>query len=127
MKPEELLVKQVSNFLLTELEEDVPFRFDNGADVKLPVHVAKRLHALHGKFAKGYPDLFIATCRGGYGGLYLELKATKKVIDSAHTRHQAMYHALLRGNGYKCDFCCGYDDCVKKIKKYLKKKLKKAQ
>ncbi len=100
--------------------DKVPYRVDNGADVKLPIHVAKALHALHGKWSKGYPDLFLATCRGGFGGLYLELKAGDKVPDTEHTRTQARYHAVLRYNGYKVDFCCGLKDCKKKIKAYLK-------
>ena len=120
MKPEELVVKQVSNYLLTE-HDKVPFRFDVGADVALPIGVARKLHALHGRFSKGYPDLFIATGRGGYGGLYLELKAGDKVPNTDHTRTQAQYHAVLRFNGFKVDFCCGAKDCKKKIKKYLKK------
>ncbi len=121
MKPEELLTKRVSNFII-ENYNNIPFRFDNGADVKLPIQVAKALHALHGKWSKGYPDLFIATCRKGFGGLFLELKATKTVINSEHTRTQAQYHAVLRHNGYRVDFCCGFDECTKKIKKYLKSK-----
>ena len=54
LKPEELLVKRVTNYLKTEYSK-IPFRVDSGADVKLPIHVAKKLHALHGKFSKGYP------------------------------------------------------------------------
>jgi len=121
MKPEALLSKRVSHHLLEKYPK-VPFRFDNGADVNLPVYVAKRLHELHGKWSRGYPDLFIATCRGGYGGLYLELKAGDTVPNTEHTRRQADYHAVLRYNGYKVSFCCGFKDCKKKIKAYLKMK-----
>ena len=123
MKPEQLLVKQVSNYLLTQ--HNVPFRFDTGADVQLPIQVAKRLHELHGKFSKGYPDLFVATCKGGYGGLYIELKATDVVKDTEHTRRQAQYHAMLRHHGYFVTFCCGFEETKKVIKKYLKGKYKK--
>ncbi|WBC28488.1 DNA helicase [Thiohalocapsa phage LS06-2018-MD03] len=123
-KPEALLATQMSNHLIENYPK-VPFRFDNGADVPLPIQVAKRFKELHGKWSKGYPDLFIATCRGGFGGLYLELKATDEVPNTEHTRIQAMYHAVLRHNGYKVDFCCGLKDCKKKLKKYLKMKLKK--
>ena len=119
MKPEQLLVKQVSNYLITK-HQNIPFRFDIGADVMLPIHVAARLHALHGDFSKGYPDLFIATCRGGFGGLFIELKATDTVPDTKHTRIQASYHAVLRHNGYKVTFACGLDETKKIIKKYLK-------
>lgn len=124
MKPEQLLVKRVSNYLLMN-HKKVPFRFDTGADVKLPPHVAKALHALHGKWSRGYPDLLITTCRGGYGGLYLELKATKTVPDTEHTRRQAEYHAVLRHNGYKVKFCCGYEDCTKEIRRYLRRNIER--
>lgn len=122
-KPESFLATRMGNYMLEE-HPKVPYRFDNGADVPLPIQVAKRFKDLHGKWSRGYPDLFIATCRKGYGGLYLELKATETVVDSEHTRRQAKYHAVLRHNGYKCIFCCGYDECVKAIKKYLKVKQK---
>lgn len=122
LKPEELLLKKVSNYMITDWNK-IPFRVDVFADVKLPTHVASRLHALHNpKFRKGYPDLFIATCRGGYGGLYIELKATKEVQDTEHTRTQAQVHAVLRYNGYKVEFACGYKEAKKAIKKYLKSK-----
>lgn len=121
MKPEELLVKRVSNYLL-ENHPKVPFRFDTGADVKLPIGVARKLHALHGKWSRGYPDLFVCVCKGGFGGLYVELKATDEVPDTEHTRRQAEYHAVLRHNGYKVVFACGYKEATKVIKKYLKGK-----
>ena len=122
-KPEAFLATRVANYMLEEWDK-VPFRFDNGADVPLPIQVAKRFKDLHGKWSRGYPDMFIATCRKGFGGLYLELKATDTVVDSEHTRRQAKYHAVLRHNGYKVTFCCGFEECVKKIKKYLKVKQK---
>lgn len=118
-KPESFLATQVSNYML-EYHEKIPFRFDIGADVPLPIQIAKRSKQLHGKWSRGYPDLFIATCRGGYGGLHLELKATETVLDSEHTRRQAQYHAVLRHNGYFVTFACGFDECKQAIKKYLK-------
>lgn len=54
MKPEALLAKRVANHLLTEYP-NVPYRFDLFADVNLPIHIAKRLHELHGDKSKGYP------------------------------------------------------------------------
>jgi len=98
---------------------NIIFRFDLAADVPLPIVHAKRGKALHGKFNKGYPDLFIAKTRGKKGGLYLELKAAATVPNTEHTRRQAYIHSILRKNGYKVYFCCGYDDCIKRIKKYL--------
>ena len=123
-KPEELLAKRLSNHILTKYPK-IPFRFDL-IDKLGNRNIGRQVKELHGiKFSRGYPDLFVATCRGVFGGLYLELKAEDKVPNTEHTRRQAGYHAVLRFNGYKCDFCCGLEDCKKKLKKYLKLKKNK--
>ena len=119
MKPEQLLSTRVSNYMKTNYSETI-FRFDIGADVPLPIGTARRSKLLHGKWSKGYPDVFLAQCTKKYGGLYLELKATDTVPNTAHTRRQAYVHMVLRKAGYKVSFCCGLGDCIKKIKKYLK-------
>ncbi len=113
------MATRVSAFLRAEYPDTI-FRFDLAADVPLPMVHAKRGKALHGKFNKGYPDLFVAKCKGKKGGLYLELKATTTVPNTEHTRRQAYIHSILRSCGYKVSFCCGYEECIKKIKKYLK-------
>ena len=105
---------------------NIPFRFDIGADVPLPIQIAKRSKELHSeKWNRGYPDLLICTGRGGYGGLYLELKATDGVQDTEHTRRQAHYHAVLRGHGYKVLFVCGLKETKEAIKAYMKLKKNK--
>ena len=121
-RPEEFLQQRLSNYMLDDWS-DIPFRVDL-VDKLNNVTIGKKVKALHGKWSRGYPDMFIATSRKGFGGLYLELKATDTVVDSEHTRRQAKYHAVLRHNGYKVMFCCGFEECVKKIKKYLKVKQK---
>jgi len=124
LKPEQLLLRRTCNHLKFE-HSDIPFRVDIGADVPLPIHLAKINKELHGKFSKGYPDVLVchlAKIKGRYyGGLYLELKATDKVVNSAHTRTQATFHEILRRCGFKVSFCCGFEDCKEKIDKYLKK------
>jgi len=117
-KPESLVAQRVSNYLLMN-HPRIPFRFDL-IDNLGNSFMGKKIKELHGKWNRGYPDLFIATCRKGFGGLYLELKAGDSVPDTEHTRNQARVHAVLRFNGYKVSFCCGYKECKKKIKKYLK-------
>jgi len=118
MKPEALLAKRVSNYLKM-FYPDVPFRFDFAADMRTTIGVAKRNKEMHGKWSKGYPDLFIAKCTKKYGGLYLELKATAKVPNTEHTRIQAAFHSILRQNGYKVKFVCGFEEACKQIDKYL--------
>ena len=124
MKPEQLLASRVANYLKLNYP-NTPYRFDTGADIRTDMQSAKRNKSLHGKWSKGYPDLFIAHCKRNkkgrikYGGLYIELKATKTVPNSAHTRTQAAYHAMLRSQGYKVSFACGYEEATELIKSYL--------
>lgn len=118
IKPEEIVAMKVATFIKTEYP-DQPFRFDQIDQVG--VNNGGKNRNLHGnKWSKGYPDLFIPKCTKRYGGLYLELKATATVHDTEHTRNQEAYHKILRKLGYKVSFCCGAEECIKKIKKYLK-------
>lgn len=119
IKPEALLAKRVSNFLLYNYP-DIPFRFDQIDQVGQ--RGGSRNKELHGRWSRGYPDLFIAAPKKKkkkWCGLFLELKATKTVPDTQHTREQRQFHKVLRKLGYCVDFCCGYEDCVEKIKGYL--------
>ena len=50
---------------------------------------------------KGYPDLFLAVPRGGYHGLYVELKSNRGRL----TDEQEMMLALLAEQGYKTAVC----------------------
>lgn len=119
VKPETVLTSRVANFLRLAYPT-VIFRFDLAADMPLPMVHAKRNKELHGKFSRGYPDVFIAVGTKKFGGLYLELKATATVPNTEHTRRQAYIHQLLRGFGFKVEFCCGYEDCISRLRKYLK-------
>lgn len=118
MKPEQLLATRVSNYM-TIHHNDIVFRFDIAADVPLPIAVAKRNKELQGKWSKGYPDMFIAICKKGYGGLYIELKATKSLIKSKHTDRQQAIHQILRKSGYKVEFAMGYTHTIEIIEEYL--------
>jgi len=120
IKPEQLLASRLAAYIKMNYPE-VIFRFDLAADMPLPMHLAKRGKELHGKFNRGYPDLFLARCTKKFGGLYLELKAGKSIPNTEHTRRQASYHTMLRLAGYKVEFCLGYEDCTEKVRKYLKK------
>lgn len=119
-KPESVLATRVANYLMMEYPHII-YRFDLAADIPLPIVHAKRNKELHGKWTRGYPDLLICKKKKKYGGLYLELKATEKVLDNEHTRRQAVYHVALRKAGYKVEFVCGYEESITAIDKYLKK------
>jgi len=117
IKPEDLLVLKLSRFMLDDYPKQ-PFRFDQVDQIGL--ENGKKHKQIHGKWSKRYPDLFIPKVKKKYGGLYLELKATKKLMNNQHNRDQADFHVILRSLGYKCDFCIGLADCIRKIKRYLK-------
>ena len=118
MKPEEILETRIAGFMQREFPLQ-PFRFDLVDNIGL--HNGKRYKMLHGaRWSTGYPDMFIPFPTKRYHGLYLELKEGKTIPNTEHTRDQARYHRVLRKLGYKCDFCLGYEDCVRKIKKHLK-------
>ena len=123
-KPESLLAKRVANYLQINYSTTI-YRFDLAADMVMSIGQARRNKELHGKYNKGYPDLFIARATKKYGGLYIELKATDTVPNTAHTRTQRAYHQLLRQNGYMVDFACGFDEAKKMIDDYMKLKRKK--
>ena len=125
IKPETLLTERLANYIRMHYPDNI-FRFDLAADMPLPQHLAKRGKQLHGeKWNRGYPDLFVAACRKGFGGLYLELKAGKTVPNTEHTRRQAYIHQVLRESGYHVSFCCGFEECVSKLNSYMKRKRRK--
>lgn len=123
-KPESVLSERVANLLISKYPK-IPFHFDYGADVPMSRAHRLRRSRMHGKWSRGFPDLMVLSSRGGYGGLFLELKATETVPNTDHTRRQAIYHSVLRKQGYNVVFVCGYDDCKKKLKKYMKLKKNK--
>ena len=118
MKPEQLLATRASNYLQVN-HTAVIFRFDLAADVPLPIAIAKRNKALQGKWSTGYPDMLIAKCAKGFGGLYIELKATKTLHKSKHTDRQKVIHQILRNSGYMVEFAFGFDDFVRIVEDYL--------
>ncbi len=125
MKPEALLAVKVSNYLQLQYPK-VMFQYSIGADVRLPVHIAKRLHNLNGRWSRGFIDLFIYEAKNGYCGLGIELKATspyKKdgtLKKNSHLERQDNFHQMLRDRGYKCEFAVGLDEVKVLIDEYLK-------
>ena len=63
----------------------------------------------------GVPDLFIASPRGGYGGLFIEMKAGKGKLTEA----QEEMHDRLVVDGYVCDVCRTLESFQKIVQGYL--------
>lgn len=112
-KPEELLVLRTANYLRMRYP-NVPYRFDQ-IDQISRVN-GRRNKEIHGKWSRGYPDLIIF---GRKRPMLLELKATKTVHVSEHTKRQAAYHAVLRKLKYRVQFVCGFGEVVRAIDKYM--------
>ena len=65
----------------------------------------------------GVPDLCLPVSRGGYHGLYIELKRTR---GSTTTDGQEKWIAALEREGYKAVVCYGWEAAAKVISEYLK-------
>ncbi len=64
---------------------------------------------------KGVPDLLLPLMRGGYGALWIELKAPKGVT----SLEQREWIATLRSLGYACCVCYSLDEAIKQTERYL--------
>ncbi len=63
----------------------------------------------------GVPDLFIAAARGGFNGLFVELKAGK----NKPTPAQEDVMRGLTSAGYKCAVCRSLDEFMEVVNDYL--------
>jgi hypothetical protein len=63
----------------------------------------------------GIPDLFIAVQRGGYGGLYVEMKHGKGKLSDA----QRIAIQRLIANGYRVSVCYSAADAIRVITDYM--------
>ena len=74
---------------------------------------------------KGYPDISLPVPRGGYHGLYIELKIKPyrnykgKMVYSQTSKEQKWWLNALNNNGYRAVVCKGYDAAVSEISTYL--------
>lgn len=65
----------------------------------------------------GVPDICLPVPRGGYHGLYIELKRRK---DSSTSAYQWEWIEKLQGQGYAAEVCKGWEAAAELIEKYLK-------
>lgn len=101
----------------------VVWRFDFSAGMKMSFGQARKHKGMNPH--RGYPDLFICQCKGGYGGLYLEIKNVKirkmdgQLLADKHLHEQAEMLLHLEKAGYRAEFAVGFKECVDKIDAYL--------
>ncbi len=103
---------------------DVLFRSDLGG-IRLTRNMAiqeKRLQA-----GRGWPDMFLPEPRGGYLGLFGEIKIGPEEVytrkgelrQDQHILEQSAILEQLRERGYKADFWLGLDHGWQIIREYL--------
>lgn len=69
----------------------------------------------------GVPDINLPVARGGYHGLYIELKVGKNKT----TEKQNTWIAKLRQQGYHVSVCYGWEEARETIENYLDEKIKR--
>lgn len=94
-------------------ELELMYHIPNGG--KRNITTAKRLKAEGVK--PGVPDIHLPVARGGYHGLYIELK---KQIGGKTTENQENWIEALRKQGYYVLVCKGWKEASDAILKYLK-------
>lgn len=62
----------------------------------------------------GFPDLFVPRARGGYHGLFIEMKYGKNKT----TKEQKEWLERLAAEGYACAVCYGAAEAIKIIESY---------
>lgn len=63
----------------------------------------------------GFPDLFVPLARGGYHGLFVEMKSDK----GKPSEKQKEWLRALNKEGYACTVCRSADDAIKMIYTYV--------
>ena len=118
---EERLHKQICDYL--KLHKDKPMFNTDMSGIKLPKGLAIKASKLRSN--KGFPDIVIYEPRGGYFGLFLELKSEipfKKdgqPKKNAHLEEQAAVIEKLKSKGYYARFIWRFEDAVSNIDAYL--------
>ena len=67
----------------------------------------------------GFPDLLVPLARGGYHGLFVEMKYGKNKT----TKEQKEWLERLSAEGYACAVCYNAAEAIKTIESYNRRKL----
>lgn len=64
----------------------------------------------------GVPDCMLPVAKGGYHGIFIELKKTKT---GRVSKEQKAWNEFLNEQGYLAVICYGFDEAKKAIEEYL--------
>ena len=120
------LEEMVAKYLQTK-HKKIMFHFDLGAGNKKTKFQAVRAKKLHGKWSRGYCDLFIIQPNKYYSGLFIEIKTIEgnpfkkdgTLKKSEHLETQAKFHDELKERGYHATFGVGFKAICEIIDEYL--------
>lgn len=79
-------------------------------------HISQRKKAKATGYVPGFPDLQICEARGGYFGLFIEIKLDKRCYASGY---QKDWIKDLNDRGYKAKVCKGFDECRTELDNYF--------
>lgn len=79
-------------------------------------HIAEAANLKRQGVKAGVPDLCLPVARGGYFGLYIELKADEK---GKVSEHQKKWIEDLKKQGYMAGVCYGAEHAIRVLTKYL--------
>lgn len=123
-RAEENVQLAICKYLRDKYPADMIWFCDLASGMKMPLWLAARNKRM--RSCRGLPDLFISESRGGFHGLYIELKKEGAVIFNKsggpydkHIKEQQDVLRRLRDKGYRAEFGIGYDQCVSIIDTYL--------
>jgi hypothetical protein len=106
-------VKEISIPFKDE-EGEIPFRDEEGETKSLRFKIAAKLKAEGLKV--GVPDLCWPIARGGYHGLFIEMKRREGGVPS---KEQKWWIDHLAEQGYLARVCYGSQQAIETIQKYL--------
>lgn len=91
------------------------FAIPNGGDRNILVAAKLKKEGVR----RGVPDMFLALPRGGWHGLFIEMKRRRGGVVSPE---QAAYIEALRAQGYRAEVCKGCDEALEVLRDYLSAK-----
>lgn len=115
---------QVCKYLKAQYPK-VMFLSDFGAGIKMSIGMANRQSMQKSNHA--FPDIMIFEPRGGWNGLFIEVKKDDSIYYKGTTDLKPVQHVLdqfhcirlLTQKNYYADFGCGFIECKRIIDEYM--------